>query len=67
LLEMISYMNEAAVDEPILFLAGLQLDTSAVLPWSILAVISLTGSWFLRRSLKQAQLAFKAVSSSEEV
>ena len=67
LLEMISYMNEAAVDEPILFLAGFQLDTSAVLPWTILAVISLTGIWFLRRSLKQAQLAFKAVSFSEEV
>jgi branched-chain amino acid transport system permease protein len=59
LLEMISYLNEAAADEPILILAGLHLDTSSVLPWFTLIVITLSGGWFYRRSLKTAQIAFQ--------
>ena len=58
LLEMISYLNEAATDEPVVTLAGFDLNTSSMLPWAGFCLLSLTGTWLCRRFWKQARTAW---------
>jgi branched-chain amino acid transport system permease protein len=65
MLEMISYLNEAAMDEPLAPLAGFQLDTNSGALWSGLLLVSLSGGWVLRKSLKAAYAAFADVSDTE--
>jgi len=65
LLEMISYLNEAAADEPVMSLAGFQIDTSSVLPWAAFTFLTLTGIWLTRAAWKQSRQSLLAISPSE--
>jgi len=65
ILEMVSYLNEAAIDEPMAPLAGFLLDTNSGALWFALLLVSLSGGWLLRKSLKRASAAFEKATDAE--
>ena len=65
LLEMISYLNESAVDEPVVSVAGILLDTSSPWPWGVLGLIAASGLFLSHSRWQIARHAFTLASGEE--
>jgi branched-chain amino acid transport system permease protein len=59
ILEMISYQNEMAVDEPVMMLVGMQLDTSSRDPWIISGLVFFSGVYLTRHCWHRARIAWQ--------